>query len=188
MALINIENGAVARSSVLNDNFVYLEEQLSRSATELNAKINAVVNNSNTVTSNLAEIKTSIGTINNSISSINTAVDAKASVNLNNVSPDSSFKALIVDYVAPNYSGGYSVSSGFVAPKAGWVACYGTSGEGSYTAWFINGQEVFKDDQSWGGGRAGGQGSRSMAFMPAGSSLTKAGIDGSAMFYPCKGV
>lgn len=96
--------------------------------------------------------------------------------------------AEITNKVAPNYTAGYSISSGFAAPSAGWVACYGTSGEGSYTAWYVDGAEVFRDDQSWGGGRAGGQGSRSMAYVGKGSVVTRSGNNNTAMFYPCKGV
>ena len=93
----------------------------------------------------------------------------------------------ITNLVTPDYSAGYRISSGFVAPSDGWVSCYGTSGQGSYTAWYADGAEIFRDDQVNGGSRAGQVVMRSMAYVGKGSVVTRNGENNTAMFYPCKG-
>jgi hypothetical protein len=159
-------------SSKVNENFAIVQDDITELGQALNSNFST----------QLVSVK------NDLLTDIETVSGQKASKDLSDVEPNSEFKANIMDYVAPNYTAGYSISSGFIAPSAGWIACYGTSGEGSHTAWYVDGAEVFRDDQSWGGGRAGGQGSRSIAFIEKGSVVTRSGQDNTAMFYPCKGV
>ena len=188
MALTTIPLGAVAKSSVLNDNFIYLDEKISSFATNTSNKVDALSNSLTTISGNLSGTSTTVSNLSASITDLETSVEGKAKKDLSDVSLSSEFKELILSCIAPDYKAGYSISSDFIAPSAGWIACYGTSGEGSHTAWYVDGAEVFRDDQGWGGGRAGGQGSRSMAFIEKGSVVTRSGNNNNAMFYPCKGV
>lgn len=152
----------------------------------LSAEVNE---NFELVQSDVTEMGRALNTfVESEVTSLQSNLSSAQATLQNNINTVSSKLSNIYDDIAPDYGAGYSVSSGWTAPKAGWLACYGTSGEGAHTAWYVDGAEVFRDDQSWGGGRAGGQGSRSMAFVAKGSAVTRSGNNNTAMFYPCKGV
>jgi hypothetical protein len=151
-------------ASKVNENFELVQTDISEMGQTLNRYVEGEITS---VQSNLSSVQ---ATLQENINSVTAKVGA------------------IFSDIAPNYAAGYSISSGFIAPSAGWVACYGTSGEGSYTTWNADGAEIFRNDQTRGGGRAGQVVMRSMAYVEKGSVITRNGENNTAMFYPCKGV
>jgi len=91
-------------------------------------------------------------------------------------------KNSIISFIMPNYGAGVSISSGYVAPKSGYVSFFsqGDNGSGSYG--YINGREVYVRNigiTSF---------SRSGAFCNKGDTITfSGGQQKNAIFYPCKG-
>ena len=188
MGLITILPGAEVDANDLDFNFKTLEQQISAGLEEINNLVdhttysltalqNQIVDNKNTTdgqNSSLTE----------SLNALNKANNSKLDTNLSNISNEA--YDTIYSKLTMNANAGVSVASGWTADKNGWLSLWGRSGEGSYSAWLINNKEVFRNDQSSGGGRAGRLDTRSVAFIAKGQVLTKAGgASSSATFYPC---
>ena len=60
MALINIEYGSVARSEVLNKNFLYLDEKIADSNTNTATNISSILSNIATINARLNELAESV--------------------------------------------------------------------------------------------------------------------------------
>lgn len=187
MSLIEIGTGAEARAQVLNDNFDYLEELISTSVSSLDAKFNSTTGNISNITSNLATIQSTLSTATSNISSLSSN---KVNKDLSNATPSATFKANTIDWLAPNYGAGYSVSSGWTATKAGWIYCEMSSSANYTTKVLIGGKAVAYNYQGAGDGRAGALKVGCLAFIAKGQVLTTS-VTGSPtnsfVFYPCKG-
>lgn len=184
MSLIEIGTGAEARSQVLNDNFNYLEELISSSASSLEAKVNSTTGNISNITSNLATIQSNLSTANTNISNLSSG---KAAKDLSNVSPNATFKASVIDWLAPNYGAGYSISSGWTSPKAGWIYPYHyNTADNQELVVTIDGVEVFKtgDAGTW----STGHGASSFIFVRKGKKVAFSGSGTNTVkFFPCVG-
>lgn len=188
MALINIDNGALAKSSVLNDNFIFLDEKIAKTAQTLDAKIGLVSNNASTVTSNLANTQSAVNKINDDLSTLTTATESKASKDLSNVTLSSEFKNLVLSCVSPNYGAGYSISSGWTAPKAGWInARHNQSVDNQTFTLKIDGVTAF--ETGGGGSYSAGDTDHIELFVGKGGNVTFSGSGNiRVIFFPCKGV
>lgn len=178
MSLIEIGTGAEARAQVLNDNFDYLEELISTSVSSLDAKFNSTTGNISNITSNLATIQSTLSTATSNISSLSSN---KVNKDLSNATPSATFKASVIDWLAPNYSGLYSISSGWTSPKAGW--CY-FRGNQDHTSTVVVGGKTFEVSYDTGDGQSRGS---LCLFVGKGTTVTSFTNIGVAYFIPCKG-
>lgn len=182
MALTTIEHGALAKSSVLNDNFVYLDEKISKSAQTLEAKINMATNASATVTNGLATTQTTVNAIQDDLSALTTTTEGKASKDLSDVTITTSFGAKIAEVIAPNLTAGYSISSGWKSPNAGWVYA-NRSGDNFHAYLYVDGKELMKAGS---GGSYSSLNYGSMIFIGKNRTVTFDKFN--CTFYPSKGV
>jgi hypothetical protein len=182
MALINIDNGALAKSNVLNDNFIFLDEKIAKTAQALDAKIGLVSNNASTVTSNLANTQSTVNKLNDDLTALTESNKGKASKDLSDVTISKEFKELILNYIAPNYRYGYNIGDGFTAPNTGWVYFGGTSDGTSYV--HLDGIyfEVSWDKDD---GQSRGE---LFVFVDKGTVVNGFNRIREARFFPCKGV
>lgn len=180
MALTTIDNGSIAKSSVLNDNFVFLDEKISKTAQTLDAKISMVTNTSSSVSSNLATTQTTVSNIQDELSTLTTTTEGKASKDLSDVTFTSAFIAKIVNLIVPNVSKRYTISSGFVAPSAGWVFLRNQEESRCYIT--IDGVD-FDYTYDWGDG--GSEDSLNW-FVGKGQKVEFRGRIGTAYFIPSK--
>lgn len=182
MALININNGALAKSSVLNDNFIFLDEKIAKTAQTLDAKIGLVSNNASTVTSNLAITQTTVNNLNDILTALTESNEGKASKDLSDVTITKEFADKIISMMMPNYKEGITISNGWTATSDGIVYFKGIAdGTSSVT---IDG-EYFQVSFDTGDGQSNGN-----LSMLVGKDSVIAGFSriSSARFYPCKGV
>lgn len=189
MALINIDNGALAKSSVLNDNFIFLDEKIAKTAQTLDAKIGLVSNNASTVTSNLANTQLTVNKLNDDLTALTESNEGKASKDLSDVTITEEFADKLNMSIAPDYTSVISIGNGWVATTCGWLNIIGWSDAGgNVPTAYIDGKEVYRNHQGAGDGRAGSLGTSSMAFIAKGQTFTCGGRGTSNNFYPCKGV
>ena len=188
MALTTIEHGALAKSSVLNDNFVYLDEKISKSAQTLEAKINMATNASATVTNGLATTQTTVNKMQDDLSALTTTTEGKASKDLSDVEITTAFAEQLASAFAPNYNAGFSISSGWTATKSGWLSIEGYSDASGVSFGYIDGKTIYENYQWSGDGRAGGLRIMTMAFIGKGQVFTNSNNGTTTVFYPCKGV
>ena len=182
MALINIDNGALAKSSVLNDNFIFLDEKIAKTAQTLDAKIGLVSNNASTVTSNLANTQSTVNKINDDLSALTTTTEGKASKDLSDVTITREFADKLASIMMPNYRAGIAIANGWTATSNGVAYFQGqTDGTSSIT---IDGV-YFQVSYDTGDGQSNGN-----LSMLVGKGSVIAGFNriSSARFYPCKGV
>ena len=179
MALVEIGAGNEARSSVLNDNFKYLEDQLSLLSSSSQNSVAGLSNTISSISSELNAIQGSLTNVNKSISEVD---DKSASKDLSDVTPANSFIEGVLEYVSPDYSAGYSISSGFVAPSAGW--CYFRGNQDHTSTVNVGGVGI---EVSYDSGDGQSRGSLSL-FVDKGTTVTSFSNIGVAKFYPCKGV
>ena len=99
MALINIEYGSIASSSVMNANFEFLDDKIGETAENFNTSISSIL-------SNIATINTSLGDLSNqikdAIQDFNSKINElknKAQIAFNEFS------------MVPNWNGCFSISS-----------------------------------------------------------------------------
>lgn len=104
--------------------------------------------------------------------------NGKADVDLNNINPSNSAKAMIVGWGMPDYSAAVSMSSGSSAPKNGWAIAHGLNATVTYS---VNGVSVAQG--SWASGSWSGNWNLQI-MVSAGDVVT----GGSWKFIPCKGV
>ena len=92
--------------------------------------------------------------------------------------------------LAPNYSAGVSVSSGYKATKNGWIYYYVESSANNTTAILIDNKKVAYNYQGAGDQRAGTLKIGGMVYIAKNQTLTVS-VTGSPSntftFYPCKG-
>lgn len=187
MALINIDNGALAKSSVLNDNFIFLDEKIAKTAQTLDAKIGLVSNNASTVTSKLANTQTTVNKLNDDLTALTESNEGKASKDLSDVEITNSFVENIATKLAPNYNAGFSISSGWTATASGWLSIEGYSDASGVSFGYIDGKTIYENYQWSGDGRAGGLRIMTMAFIGKGQVFTNSNNGTTTVFYPCKG-
>lgn len=175
-ALTKIENGSLADPEVVNLNFEYLDEQITDTAakiytnnTSLESKIATLSDNTNKQIEDLTEqltggITENITDLNKNITSINTKI--------NN----------IFDIIAPNYTAGFAISSGWKATKCGYVSWNsGTAGNGTTRRIYINGIEVgFHSYYKYGD-------SHRIQYMVRKGDVITFESGTSAKFFPCRG-
>ena len=189
MALTTIDNGSIAKSSVLNDNFVFLDEKISKTAQTLDAKISMVTNTSSSVSSNLATTQTTVSNIQDELSTLTTTTEGKASKDLSDVEITTTFAEKLASALAPNCNASFTISNGWTATKSGWICMVGYSDAGgNVPTAYIDGKEVYRNHQNAGDGRAGSLWTSSMAFIGKGQVFTTSGRGTTNTFYPCKGV
>ena len=99
MALINIEYGSIASSSVMNANFEFLDDKIGETAENFNTNISSIL-------SNIATINTSLGDLSNqikdAIKDFNSKIEElknKAQITFNDFS------------MVPNWNGCFSIPS-----------------------------------------------------------------------------
>lgn len=90
------------------------------------------------------------------------------------------------DNIAPNYSAGISVSTGWSATSSGWISAVLNSSASGTNTLTIDGQAVLANLQGAGDGRAGYLGIRFMVYIAKGQVV--GGSHSGLVFYPCKGV
>jgi hypothetical protein len=180
MSLIRLIPGGDVQSSTLNDNFDYLEGLISSSVSTLDGKVNSTTGNIANITSNMATIQTNLTNVTNTANS-------KAKKDLSDATPSATFKASVIDWLAPNYSAGYSISSGWTAPKAGWLYPYHyNTADNQELVVTIDGVEVFRtgDAGTW----STGHGASGFIFVRKGKKVAFSGSGTNTVkFCPCVG-
>jgi hypothetical protein len=166
-----VQNTKILASQV-NENFATVQNDM----TELGSGINA--NLTNEITKAKSDLLTDIQNVSNS----------KASLDLANINANG--KANVIDWMAPNYGAGYSVSPDWTATKAGWIYCTIYSDASSTTEVQIDGKSVSLNYQWAGDGRAGGLRIGDTVFIRKGKKFTVKTTGNpsySFVFYPCVG-
>lgn len=184
MALTTIQSGAVAKSSVLNDNFIYLDEKISSFATNTSNKVDALSNSLTTISGNLSGTSTTVSNLSASVTELETSVEGKAKKDLSDVSLSSEFKELVLSCIAPNYSAGVNIGDNvtYTAPKAGWViVCQRTDNADSAGYW-INGL-YFESSREVGNS----QNAQSTCVFIGKGDKFRANYTNQIKFFPCKG-
>jgi len=182
MALIELEAGTEARVQPLNDNFSYLETQITN-----------VGNTVSSQASQISTLSTSVGTLNTSVSGINTTLTSKANTNGDNITADfannlvssygSKFKQL-PDYAHPNADGVNPkvANTEYTAPCDGWVRT-SLTGQRTTNHLYINTEDMVSfyhdDDENKGANWTG--------LTPV-SKGDKYKCTSAPVFYPVKGV
>jgi hypothetical protein len=160
-----VQNTKILASQV-NENFATVQNDME----ELGNGLNVIINNELTKTK--ADLLEDIETVSNN----------KASKDLSDAEPSAEFKANILDYVAPDYLAGYSISSGFTAPSAGW--CYFRGNQDTTSTVDVGGVGI---EVSYDSGDGQSRGSLSL-FVSKGTTVTAFSNIGVAKFYPRKGL
>lgn len=90
--------------------------------------------------------------------------------------------------IAPDYSAGVSISSGYTAEQDGWVYYYITSSANFTTRLLIDGKVAAYNFQGSGDHRAGTLRIGGMVFIAKGQKVTlsRTGDGNTLTFYPCK--
>jgi hypothetical protein len=119
-----------------------------------------------------------------SVQSTVSSVQATLQENINGVSNKLSS---IYDNIAPNYKAGYSISSGWTAPKAGWLYPYHyNTNDNQELVVTIDGVEVFRtgDAGTW----STGHGASGFIFVRKGKKVEFSGSGtNNVKFFPCVG-
>jgi len=124
MALTKIEYGSLASSSVINDNFEYLEDIIGDVSENL-------VSDVATINSNIASLTNTVTTLNSSQTS---AIEGLAD-DLTEV------RSIAEINTAPNYSAGYQITLPFTAPSDGYVYA-GINGQDDAQYVYVNSKPV----------------------------------------------
>jgi hypothetical protein len=122
------------------------------------------------------------------ITSIQSSLASVQATLQNSINEMSNKLSSIYDNIAPNYKAGYSISSGWTAPKAGWInARHNQSFDNQYFTLSIDGVVAF--ETGGGGSYSAGDTDNIELFVGKGAQVT---FDGSGnkrvTFFPCKGV
>lgn len=164
IALNVFQAGEKAIAQEVNDNFSMLQEEITTSIDGIKSDVQ----------SSFTEAKEQI------LGDIEVVNNSKLNLNLDNVSDEG--KEKIIGLIAPNYTAGYSISSGFVTPCLGW--CYfGGQSDGTSS---VKIDDVYFE-VSW--DKDDGQ-SRGELFVCVGANTTINSFTRirEARFFPCKGV
>lgn len=122
------------------------------------------------------------------VTSIQSSLASVQATLQNSINEMSNKLSSIYDNIAPNRSAGYSIASGWTAPKAGWVnARHYQPYDNQYLTLWIDGAVVFETGNA--GSHSAGDTGQAEFFVNKGSNVT---FDGSGnirvIFFPCKGV
>lgn len=111
MALINIEYGSVARSEVLNKNFLYLDDKIAESNTSITTNISSILSNIATINSRLNDLAESVSDYVENFNSTLDEYKIKTKMLVNMAS------------MVPNWSGYTAISdmSDFLVPSNGFL-------------------------------------------------------------------
>lgn len=165
-----VQNTKILASQV-NENFAIVQNDMEELGNGLSANLE------NKITNAKADLLSDIETISNE----------KASKDLSDVTPANSFIEGVLEYVSPDYSAGYSISSGFTAPSAGWVYCYHyNTADNQNLVLKIDNVEVFRtgDAGTW----STGHGASGFIFLRSGKTVTFSGSGNNTVkFMPCVG-
>lgn len=165
-----VQNTKILASQV-NENFATVQSDM----TELGSGLNTALTNAITAAKN------------DLLEDIESVSSNKASKDLSDAEPSAEFKANILDYVAPDYTAGYSISSGWAAPKAGWIYPYHyNTADNQELVVTIDGAEVFRtgDAGTW----STGHGASGFIFVRKGKTVAFSGYGNNTVkFYPCAG-
>ena len=118
MALTNIEYGSLASSSVLNSNFLYLDNKIAETSDSINTSISSILSNIATINSRLVdlseEMQSSLEVCNDNLTKGLTQQEEKAKVLVDSVS------------LLPNWSECVQVTSlsSFTASSNGYLLIY----------------------------------------------------------------
>jgi len=166
MALTKIEYGALASSSVINNNFEYLEDRIGEVSEQL--------------TSDTAGIYSNISSLSSTVTSLNQAQVEELEA-LSNYADE--IKAIAEFDTSPDYSAGYSISLPFTVPQNGYVYA-GLNGQDDPQYVYVNGKPVL--------GHCGYSGYKwvytgTTFRVSQGDVVTASRADGTHYFYPMKG-
>ena len=168
MALHTWEEGENIYAEYLNGNNDYILDTLNTKTSALESTLEADVSS---LTEQIEANTTSIETLETEFDKISNTLSSAISGILANI--------------APKYSGGYAIPSGWAATAYGWLSCECHSSANNVGYVNVNGVMVARDYQISGDGRAGTHYALSMAFVSKGDVVT---YDNSIVkFYPCKG-
>lgn len=145
----------------------------------LSAEVNE---NFELVQSDVAEMGRALNSfVESEVTSLQSNLSSAQATLQNNINTISSKLSNIYDDIAPNRGAGYSIASGWTAPKAGWIYAY-KSGDNTTATLKIGSQNAIVD------GSHGGYSnliSGSLAFIAKGEATTFSNY--TCTFYPCKG-
>jgi hypothetical protein len=164
-ALKTFREGEDILASETNENNQFLLSKLSDNAAQVQ----------NYVEGELATIKSNVSSVQATLQNNLNELDEKMKANFVNI-----FAA-----IAPNYSKGKNISSGYKATAAGWVRYRLGSDAGFRQSLAINGVTVAENWQGAGDQRAGTLYITGMVFIATGQTIT--GSYNQLVFYPCKG-
>lgn len=181
MAIVDIEHGSKASSQLLNDNFHYLQDLVG----ELSIKIDG---SEATVDSKIA---TSRNSLQNEISTLETEVNnsiAELEESVNSTGKTvSELDTNIYTNLGLNVHAIVYISSGYVAPKSGWVyVWHKNTSDNQSLAVYLDGTEVFAsgDSGTWSTNLISG----CTFYVGKGQTITYSGSgSNSVRFFPCKG-
>lgn len=111
MALTNLEYGSLASSEILNKNFLYLDDKIAETTTDLNTSISSILSNIATINTRILELS---NTLSDSMSEFTT--------NLNNLKTKTQ-DAINASTLVPEWSSCISLTSleNYSAPSNGYV-------------------------------------------------------------------
>lgn len=168
-----VQNTKILASQV-NENFDVVQGDIEELGNGLNTKFS----------SEITKAKEEL------IEDINTKAATKADKDLGNVSESGINK--VMQTFAPNYTAGYSISSGWIAPENGWIKHRIYSSASGGTSVLINDIVVAENWQGKGDGRAGGFYITGMTYILKGQNVKLGGDQANdsnnrdaLYFYPC---
>lgn len=169
-SLKTFNEGEYIYASETNNNNQYLLSKLSDNAAQVQTFVEGEISS---IQSNVASVQ---ATLQANIDGVKSTVDT--------------LNANVYTNLAPNYSAGVSISSGYTATKNGWIYYYITSSANNTTKVLIDGKDVAYNWQGAGDQRAGGLRIGGMVYIAKGQKMTTS-VTGSPTneftFYPCKG-
>lgn len=175
-----LSNDTIADVSPLNENFE-----------ELRVEVN---DNDNRITNLRTQTSSSLTTIQNQMTKdkeelleeISTTGGAKLNVDLSNIGEEAGTK--IMDIIKPDYTAGYSISSGWQATETGWIYVRHRQSQDDQTI-TLKIDDVIVFQTGGGGGYSGGDVDCVHLFIGVGSTVSFSGKGSTTMmFFPCKGV
>lgn len=112
-----------------------------------------------------------------------TALDGKANVGLDNVTPSQSFKDMSMGWGMPDLTAGVNLTSGTTIPVNSLVYVASTRSPGNLARAYLDGEEMFKNE----GGASTSDGSGATFLAPESSIYTSSGNFDKQIYYPLKG-
>lgn len=139
MPLVEIQNGTLADSTVINNNFDYLDDRITDTA-------NRIYTNNAQFESQIATLNRALSTNVDNLEGEITTLQTSTTEQINTISGQVS--TLAAKSIAPDYTRGSQVANGFVASTDGWLRC--TARIDSYGSHvYINGVSVHGGWPTW---------------------------------------